>query len=95
LLQPSSSSPPLSHGDGGGGGNRLAAAYLSTLSLCSAAAATKEAAASLGSLAHITVDEDGQHSPELVSGEVERRRTKNCSCVNGGRMLIMVVMVVG
>ncbi|CAN0858778.1 hypothetical protein LINGRAHAP2_LOCUS7456, partial [Linum grandiflorum] len=77
LVQPSSSSPLLSHGDGdGGGGNLLAASPLSTLSLCSAATATKEAAASLDSLAQVTVDEDGQQSPELVSGEVERRRTK-------------------
>ncbi|CAN0873185.1 hypothetical protein LINGRAHAP2_LOCUS10308, partial [Linum grandiflorum] len=39
--------------------------------LCSATAATtKEAAASLVSLAQVTVDEDGQHSPEFVSDEV-------------------------
>ncbi|CAN0919230.1 hypothetical protein LINGRAHAP2_LOCUS31329 [Linum grandiflorum] len=76
-------SPPLSFRSSGGGGDLAPSPSLSLSLVCagkrgcrlssplsSPAAATKEAAASLGSLAQVTVDEDGQHSPEFVSDEV-------------------------
>ncbi|CAN0862004.1 hypothetical protein LINGRAHAP2_LOCUS8363, partial [Linum grandiflorum] len=96
-------SPPLSFRSSGDGGDLAPSPSLSLSLVCagkrgcclsSPLSSLFVAAASFVSLAQVTVDEDGQHSPEFVSDEVGGRRTEDCSSMNGGGMLIMVVIVV-